>query len=354
LDRIFSFFKMPRVYQEFRTLPATSKSSVTDSQNLPVIAPRPKAPTIDAWLAQIIQEWKPDIIHTLGLDHEQGGFFYHSVRKTYKLEKFGKWVIQLRGGSDLTLNRYDPKMAARISGILQECDTIICDNTQNIIYAEEMGVPRKRFADIVPIPGTGGIDLEAFSNALSVMPSQRERIILWTKAYNCQWSQALPVFEAIKIAWDRIKPCTIHMLAMPPDVRMWYNALPPAIRRHCTARDRIPRQEVLSLMQKSRVLLSPSLVDGIPNTLYEAMATGVFPIVSPLETIISLVENEQNVLFARNLYPDEIAHAIERSMRDDALLDAAAKRNFAIVRRLADRVILAPRVVAFYEEIGAL
>lgn len=357
LNRVNSILGIPRFYQEPLGTQAFSEELIKECSLLgeipPVIPPQPKAASVEAWLARVIQEWRPDIIHTLGLDHDQGGFFYHGVRKTFGLEKHGKWVLQLRGGSDLTLNRHDPEMAVRIAEVLKECDRIICDNTQNIVYAEELGVPRDKFAEIVPIPGTGGIDVEAFSRAWDTAPSRRERIVLWPKAYNCPWSVALPVFEALKIVWDRIKPCTIHMLAMSPDAHMWYNALPENIRHHCAVRDRIPRQEVLSLMQQSRVLLAPSLVDGIPNTLYEAMAAGAFPIVSPLETISSVVENERNVLFARNLYPDEIAESLERSMTDDVLVDTAAHRNFAIVRRFADRAVTAPRVVAFYRALAA-
>ena len=84
-------------------------------------------------------------------------------------------------------------------------------------------------------------------------------------------------------------------------------------------------------------MLAPSLTDGIPNTLYEAMAAGAFPIVSPLDTIQPIVKNERNVLFARNLYPQEIAEALCRAMHDDELVDHAAERNLKLVRKIADR-----------------
>jgi glycosyltransferase involved in cell wall biosynthesis len=91
------------------------------------------------------------------------------------------------------------------------------------------------------------------------------------------------------------------------------------------------------------------VVDGVPNSLYEAMAAGALPIVSPLETIQPLVENERNVLFARNLYPDEIAAALDRAMTDDQLVDTVAAQNLPSVRRIADRATIRQRVVAFYE-----
>ncbi len=99
-------------------------------------------------------------------------------------------------------------------------------------------------------------------------------------------------------------------------------------------------------------MLAPSLVDGVPNSLYEAMACGSFPIVSPLETITTLVENGRNVLFARNLYPEEIADSLVRAMTDDRLVDNAATLNVEIVTRLADRREIERRVVDYYGKLA--
>ena len=99
-------------------------------------------------------------------------------------------------------------------------------------------------------------------------------------------------------------------------------------------------------------MLAPTLIDGIPNSLYEAMACGAFPILSPIETILSAVKNEENVLFARNLYPHEIADALARAMTDDALVDAAAQKNLDLVRRVASRELIRPRVIEFYEKLA--
>jgi glycosyltransferase involved in cell wall biosynthesis len=96
-------------------------------------------------------------------------------------------------------------------------------------------------------------------------------------------------------------------------------------------------------------MLAPALIDGVPNSMYEAMACGALPIVSPLETIVPVVKHEENVLFARNLYPNEIAEALVRAMTDDALVDAAAQRNIDLVGRIANRDLIRPRVIEFYE-----
>jgi glycosyltransferase involved in cell wall biosynthesis len=301
------------------------------------------------WLAEVIKKWKPDIIHTLGLFDEQGGQFYLEVRKKFQLENYGKWVLQLRGGSDMALKRHNPEIRKIIQLALSECDQIICDNRANIKYASELGIPSSKFASIVPVPGTGGMDLINDDLEKLSLPSERERIILWPKAYESQWSKALPVLDAIQIAWEKISPCEIYMLAMSADVYDWYLSMPEGIRKHCHVTERIPRHEVLSLMKRARVLLAPSLVDGVPNSLYEAMASGTFPIISPLETIMPIVNQREDILFARNLYPNEIADALVNAMNDNALVDKAAKNNYKLVRIIANRQTIKKNVVNYYQ-----
>jgi glycosyltransferase involved in cell wall biosynthesis len=308
-----------------------------------------KPPDPQEWLAKIMNQWQPDVIHTVGLD--PAGYFYFDVSKRFGLHGDAKWVLQLRGGSDLILSRLDPLLIPRIKQVVCRCDQLVSDNQQNFRAAIEMGLREEQISALGTIPGTGGIDVSSLAQSWHGLPSKR-RMILWPKAYECPWSKALPVFEALKLIWDKIQPCHVSMLAMNSETCMWYWALPERIRKYCQVEDRIPRDKVLELMVQARVMLAPSLVDGTPNTMLEAMATGAFPILSPLETIRSLVENERNVLFARNLYPEEIAQALCRAMTDDTLVDRAAERNLELVREIGDRSKIRPRVVEFYEKVA--
>lgn len=301
------------------------------------------------WLAKILREWQPDIIHTLGI--EQGGEFYLHVRRKFGLEKIGKWVLQTRGGSDLALTHLNPERRKELVDILGSCDQLISDNEQNFRIARELGVREEQLSKIAPVPGTGGIDVESLHKKWQGPPSSR-RIIVWPKAYDSAWGKMLPTFEALKLIWDRIQPCEIHMLSMTAESNMWFWSLPEEIRRSCRPRERVTRSEVLDLMARARIMLATALIDGIPNSLYESMAAGAFPIVSPLETILPLVKHEENVLFARNLYPNEIAEALERAMTDDTLVDAAARKNLELVRRIAARDLIRPRVIEFYESLA--
>ena len=300
------------------------------------------------WLARIVRSWRPHIIHTFSLE---AGEFYFAVRRDFGVGSDAKWVLQARGGADLAWSHHDPSLRGKIGEVLRGCDQLLSDNTQNFRIARELGVREDQLSSIGTVPGTGGIDVKNLTARWDGAPSTR-RVILWPKVYEWPWSKAMPIYEALKLAWDRIQPCEVDMLAMTPDARMYYWTLPEAMRQACHLRERVPRAEALHAMTRARVMLAPSLVDGTPNSMFEAMAAGALPIVSPLETIIPLVEDGRNVLFARNLYPEEIAAALVRAMTDDALVDEAAQHNLELVRRIANRDEVRTRVIKFYESLA--
>ncbi|MCM2256271.1 MAG: glycosyltransferase family 4 protein [Vicinamibacteria bacterium] len=321
---------------------------------LPKAPPRPVPARARAWLARVIREWRPHVIHTLGLFDGHGGAFYQDARREHGLEGLGQWVLQLRGGSDLFLRRHDPAEVARVRDALAECDTILTDNRANVAYVGEWGIPASRFSELVPVPGTGGVDVDALASRSPRPPSQRARVVVWPKAYECAWSKSLPVLEALRLAWERIRPCRVVLLAADDETRQWFRTLPDEIRSSCELRARVPRSEFLELLASARVLLAPSLVDGVPNSLYEAMACGAIPIVSPLPTIRSGIPEDGHVLWARNLHPAEIADALATAMHDDAGADAMRTRNLEFVARVADRAWLRERAVDFYARLVAI
>ena len=309
-----------------------------------------KASTAEAWLEQVISEWQPDIIHTIGFFDGQGGEFYYETIQRHQVNISGQWVLQLAGGSDLSPRWLNPEVLSRLKDILLKCDQILVDNVANIHYLKNLEVPSHKIAAINPVPGGGGLDVDKLLPMWKEVPSKR-RSILIPKMYESLWSKGMPILEAIQIAWNKIRPCEINILASSQDIKLWYWTLPEDLRKSVRILGSIPKSRVLEIMCKSRVVLAPSLVDGIPNVLFEAMATGAFPIVSPLETIRTVVNNEENVLFARNLYPTEIADALIRILTDDQLVDSAAQTNLTLVRKLANRKTIERKVIRYYENL---
>ncbi|MCM2284782.1 MAG: glycosyltransferase [Desulfobacula sp.] len=313
--------------------------------------------SMESALVQVIDAWQPHVIHTLGID--PASYFFKRTRDTFMSGQCkARWVVQARGGPDLAIKRFDPVHAPLIQGVIQSCDHFIADNMQNYAIAEEMGLGPENWQNpgLGVVPGPGGLDLDELAKLSTGKPSERERVILWPKAYEINSSKAMPVFEAIIKYWEQLRPCRIEMLwYVQPEIQMWYEKLfPPEIKKYCPTFGRLSHQETLERIGKSRVLLAPSLSDGIPNTMMEAMALGAVPIVSPLDTIVPVVKNEENVLFANNLYPDEIGKALVRLMNDDNLVDAMADNNKIRVQEMADRRKIKARVIAYYNQVTQL
>jgi len=310
----------------------------------------------ERWLAKIVRGWKPDIIHTLGF--EASAYFYQRVRSNYALGQIGRWVAQARGGPDLDLYRHLPEKLKKIRAVFDECDHFICDNEQNYTFAFANGLDRSKaeFPGVGVVSGPGGLDVDELRSRWSKLPSQRHRRIVWPKTYEVISSKGLPVLEALIIAWDRIQPCEVDCLWMVQDeLRIYFDKmLPEHVKAACNIYGHLTQKDTLDLVAAARVMLAPSLTDGVPNVMMEAMALGAFPIISPLETTLPVVEDRKNVLFARNLYPEEIAEALVQAMNDDVLVDNAAKVNVERVRELADRKKIRTRVIKFYREVKNL
>lgn len=312
--------------------------------------------TLEESLANVIRQWKPDVIHTLGFD--SASYFYLRTRKQYGLEGIGRWIAQARGGPDIALQRYSPEFAPRIHEVFETCDHFIADNQPNYDYALSAGLTQEKVSNpgMGVVSGAGGMDVDGLRSMWQLPPSKRERVIVWPKAYELYTSKAMPVFEAILKVWDQIQPCRIEMIWMvQSDVKIWYEKLfPEHIKACCPTYGRLSREETLARIANARVMIAPSLSDGIPNTMMEAMALGAAPLVSPLDTIVPVVKNEENVIFARNLYPDEIANALVRLMTDDNLVDQMAENNLVRIREMADRQKVKERALVYYEEVARL
>ena len=301
------------------------------------------------WLARIIRAWRPDVIQSIGLRH--ASYFVHYVRTTYGVGDVGAWVIQ-DWGPDLTMQRYIPDYNAKIREVIAACDGYVTDNDYNFSVARELGLAAEKVSPAGWVLASGGLDVDALGKLAPLPPSRRERVILWPKAYNCPQAVAYPVFEAFRLCWDRIQPCSVQLLAViQEEVGMWFEALPNHIKKQCAVHGRIDRDRFLGMLGGARVMLAPSLSDGMPNVLSEAMAMGTVPIVSPLASITPHVDTA-HTLFARNLYPDEIAGALVKAMGDDAFADAAARANIALARQTVDRAMTRRTMIAYYTELA--
>jgi glycosyltransferase involved in cell wall biosynthesis len=262
------------------------------------------------------------------------------------------WVVQVRGGPDLIYHETGSSRERLVINVLSNADKIICDSETNYELALKLNASKEKFFGMV-ISGTGGMDIQGFRSNLVVNSNNNKKLVVWPKAYETISSKALPVLEGIKIAWEQIKHCEFRFLwVTQEEITVWIqNNYSAELRNSIKIFPRVSRAESIKHISDADILLSPSLMDGIPNTLLEAMTLDTIPIVSPLESIMSLVNEPGNVYFARNLYPTEIAQALIASLSDPAGNLVRIQNNLSIIKEKYDREIIKDKVINFYENL---
>lgn len=304
--------------------------------------------TLENALMRVLKEWEPDVVHSLGLN--PATFMVQRTREKYGEGLIKQWVVTARGGPDLHLDMYQPTWLEHTQRAFEACRMFITDTEWGYQKAESLGLDPAKRCPVGIIPGTGGIEASELMAQGTTLPSQRMRRIVFPKAYTQNNAVAQPTFEGLARAWDRIKPAKIVMTWLDD----WYlscwakEILPADALEHTDMHPRVDRSQVIHEMVHARVMLAPSLTDGVPNSLYEACAAGAFPIVSPLPTITPIASEPENVLFARNLEPEEIADAVVRAMTDDELVDAAFHNNHRLVKKWADKDRLRAPIAGLY------
>lgn len=250
------------------------------------------------------------------------------------------------------MNRQNPGLAAEIKAVFNRCDYFIADNQQNYLLALSMGLDPDKLSSTGSVPGAGGVNPGIFDGV--PLPSQKERLILWTKAYNCIQSDGFTVIEGLRLALPYIGDFKLIATAAIPDVEYWFNKFLGDYGSKVEIHSRLPHKQLLEIYRSARVLLAPSLSDGIPNSMYEAMASHTVPILSPIETLMPLFQDKVHTLYAPNLDPPAIAEALILAMNNDNLADSIALTNRAWLPSLAGREVVRDRVVKMYQQVSKL
>jgi len=293
---------------------------------------------------KVLSDFAPHIVHTLGLF--PGGIFYlHMLRCMPDMPK-PLWLIQARGGPDIALNRDDVLLRTLIREMLQYCDYFLADNDLNYQLAQQLGLTANKISPTGFVPGTGGIDYAAFDGI--PLPSQKEPLIVWPKGHFFIQSDGMPVVEALRLAIPRMPQARIVVTAASTEVSFWLKRFIAEYAERLEIHPRVPYAQMTELLRRARVLLAPSLSDGIPNSMYEAMASHTVPIISPIETLPGLFKDREHALFAPNLDPRAIADALVELMSDDVLVDHIATVNRAWLPELAGQESVRRRIVPFY------
>jgi glycosyltransferase involved in cell wall biosynthesis len=170
------------------------------------------------------------------------------------------------------------------------------------------------------------VDTDLFKPAA---PANGRRIIC-TRGFLPVYNNAY-LIDGLAAMGDRVpSDVTVTFVAPGPDLTevstMADSLLAPEVRRRVRFLNGLGRTELVKELQQSDVYVSLSRSDGTSLSLLEALATGIFPVLSDLPQNREWVtEEERNGVLVPFDQPPVLADALRRSL-DDAEWRAAAGR----------------------------
>ena len=288
-------------------------------------------------LRGVIERTRPDLLHAMRIPYE--GMLAADASGLVPL-LVSVW------GNDFTLHASStPLMRHYTAWALKAADALHADCQRDIRLGRQWGFAAQKPSLV--IPGSGGIRADVFFPP--PQPAQTPLVVnpRGFRAYvrNDTFFQAIPL--VLKERPDARFACAA--MADEPQVLEWIEKLGIGAAVELLAPR--PHAEMAALFRSAQVVVSPTIHDGTPNSLLEAMACGCFPVAGDLESIREWILPEKNGLLVDAGSPQALAAAILRGLNDAALRSQAAEINARLIAERAEYSACMARAAEFYGRI---
>jgi len=298
-------------------------------------------------LAALIRRLRPAVVHSLRLQDEG----YTALGAVDAIRDVGAaWVVSL-WGSDLAWFGELPGHRDRIRSVMAACDCVLADCRRDLELSRRFGAAEHQIGLPEAIPGNGGLDPATIRGRIQIADPVQRRVILFPHARDDRFHRFTPVLAALRDARAALRGLMLVFLGADEASRRAIACLSPELLCRCIVCDHRPREEVFDWLARSRAVVKPSLSDGTPNVMLEAMAAGALPVLSPIASIREWIDDGINGLLVANDDVPGLARAVARACLDDALLPQAAVQNAAIVAARADRRLVRGKALDLYERL---
>jgi hypothetical protein len=283
---------------------------------------------------------QPDLVHALRIPYE-GMLAAAALGGSQQRFLVSVW------GNDFTLHARSPLMAAATRRTLRRADGLLADVQRDLALATSFGFDASKPKLLVP--GNGGVRGEIFHPA--AQPASEPRIInpRGLRAY----VRNDVFFEAIARASKQIAGLQVDCPAMAgePQAEAWVCRF--GLGRIVNLLPSLPPGELAEAYRRSAMMVSPATHDGTPNTLLEAMASGLLPVAGDLDSIREWITDGENGLLVDPSDASALSAAIVRGLQDGDLRARAATMNAGLIAQRADYASGIRTAEVFYREVMA-
>jgi glycosyltransferase involved in cell wall biosynthesis len=294
---------------------------------------------------RLVDAIRPDLVHALRIPFE--GMLAHIVPAEIP------FLVSI-WGNDLTLHaRGSPLMAALTRRTLRRADGLLADTRRDLHLARARGL-RESVPTLV-VPGAGGIRREEIARDVRTYMLPEELpdtpLVVNPRGQRPGSLRQDVFFRSIPLVLEKVPRAYFVCPSLGSDAQAegWVASLD--IEKRTRLWPKLSQPQLWALLKKARVFVSPSIHDGTPNSLLEAMACGCFPVVGDIESMREWITDGVNGLLVNAADEQALAEAIVRALNEPALQSQAAQANAALVAERADYSINLQRVNELYERL---
>lgn len=297
----------------------------------------------------VVEEFRPDIIHAMRIPYE--GVLASSLRTQVPL-------IVSTWGNDLTLwASRRRRMAVVTRKVLARADALHCDCERDRVLAHRRGFPDSRPS--IVLPGGGGVDLTQFhpgppdSAVLDRLGIPLDRPLVVNPRGIREYVRNEAFLDAWSVVLQSHPSAFAVCVGMAGNLQITRASRAPEIAGSIRLLPHLSPDDLAEVFRAAQLSVSPSVHDGTPNTLLEAMASGCLPVAGDLDSIREWITDGHNGLLFDSNDPKSIAGAVIEGLSNESLRRAAAATNLAIVQRRADRSLVMDVAKRFYEDVAS-
>ncbi len=292
-------------------------------------------------LRAFIQEVQPDIVHAMRIPYE--GMLAASALQG--LVPRPQFLVSI-WGNDFTLHAPStPWMKYYTHKVMRAVDGLHADVERDVRLAREWGLSEEK--PTLVAPGNGGIRSEVFYPPAELVKSPVIINPRGVRPYvrNDNFFKAIPLVLAKRPDGKFI--CT--GMQNEPQAMGWVKEF--GIENAVELLPAFPHEKMGDVFRGAQIVVSPSIHDGTPNSLLEAMACGCFPVAGDLESIREWITHGQNGLLFDANDAQAIADAILLGLEREDLRAEAAGLNAKIISARAEFGANMKRVEEFYNSV---
>lgn len=295
----------------------------------------------------LLEAAQPDLVHALRIPFEGmlAAFTPSEVPMTVSI-----W------GNDLTLHAHGSRwMESATRRTLQRADALIADAARDLRLAAAWGFDPGK--PTLLVPGSSGIDLAEIQSLRDQPRAANDAVpagvplVVNPRGFRPGSLRNDVFFQAIPHVLQRIP--TAHFIcpsmAGQPEALEWVERL--KINQHVHLLPTLPQAQLWDLFLRAEIFVSPSVHDGTPNSLLEAMACGCLPVVGDIESMREWITPGVNGLLADANQAQVLADAIVTGLENAGLRASAAEINRKIIENRANRRQVHTQVVEFYNSL---